>query len=183
MKRGHVPTPPHLRKLAGDPGKRRKRPPPVGGRTLAAKLPAPPPFVQGEARAEWLRVGQLLEAAGRVTELDRAALTLYCMTWARSIEVEALVRERGLVGISTKRTEQASPALTILLRTNKMLLAIAAELGLTPVSRGRVALVETPRPEAVDPIEVLVERQGAARVAEPPPAARRSVTRERGSRV
>lgn len=72
-RRGPAPKPTELKRLQGNPGKRRlndSEPRPV------ATLPRCPSHLTGEAKAEWRRVARGLYEAGLLTQVDRAAKQL-----------------------------------------------------------------------------------------------------------
>lgn len=54
-------------------------------------LPNCPKHLWPEARKEWKRVGTELVKHGLVSNLDRAALSLYCQAWARLVWAESMM--------------------------------------------------------------------------------------------
>jgi P27 family predicted phage terminase small subunit len=61
----------------------------------ASRLPSCPRMLKGEGRKEWARVTAILAEQGRLSALDRAALSMYCQAWARWIEAEKQIAETG----------------------------------------------------------------------------------------
>ena len=107
---GRRPMPTKLKLLAGNPGKRRldeHEPEP------ASRLPEPPDHLSDEAKREWSRVGELLLDLGLVSELDRAALALYCQARARWVEAEEARRQ---IWRRHQKTERLPDAVTLPVR-------------------------------------------------------------------
>ncbi len=77
---GRKPKPTALKKLEGNPGKRKlntKEPVPEKG------MPDCPKWLLPEAREEWKRLCQKLSEMGVLTEIDMAAFAAYCQSYAR----------------------------------------------------------------------------------------------------
>ena len=124
------PIPSALNELRGNPGKRapnKREPKPSGG------IDTMPDWLNGEAKREWGRITKALQAIELLTQVDRAALTVYCQLWGHFVE-----------GV------QAGRALNIPALTQMRLYAI--ELGLTPAARAKLQVGEpgTPAPEEGD---------------------------------
>src|SRR2546428_14178157 len=79
------------------PGMSTRRPNRPENAPKGGKLPSCPPHLQGEARREWRRTGRKLVECGLVTEVDKAALALYCQAWARWVEAEGQLAKFGTV--------------------------------------------------------------------------------------
>jgi P27 family predicted phage terminase small subunit len=110
----------------------------------AVRLPACPPHLQGEARKEWRRIGRKLLACGLLTEIDGAALALYCQAWARWIEAEGNLVRYGTVIKAPSGYPIASPYLSIANTAMTQMARLLVEFGMTPSSRSRVAVVPPP---------------------------------------
>lgn len=123
-RRGPRPKPTALRVLEGNPGKR----------ALPAREPKPtrvsytpmPRFLGVVAREEWRRVARQLEILGLLTNLDLAALEVYCDTYGRW---------RAARKARDWRTIREAAAL---------MRQYAAEFGLTPAARVRIETDEPP---------------------------------------
>lgn len=145
---GRKPKPSALKKLAGNPGKRKinAQEPKFDG------VAECPPHLSAEARCEWRRVSSELEANGLLTSVDRAALAVYCASWARWVEAEERLAEEGMVLVAAKSGyAMPSPYIAI---SNSALDAVrkfASEFGMTPSSRSRIH-VESPT-APVDPFD------------------------------
>jgi P27 family predicted phage terminase small subunit len=90
---GPKPLPANVHALRGNPSKK----------PLAALLddvvrpevaiPPAPAHLGADARAEWERITVHLQALGLIAEIDRAALTGYCVAWGRHVEAELRIAE------------------------------------------------------------------------------------------
>lgn len=85
--RGPKAFPPNVHQLRGNPSKK-------SFEDLHADfqpevfIPECPAHALPEAKKEWKRIGELLEQHGLVAEVDRAALHLYCQSWAELVYAE-----------------------------------------------------------------------------------------------
>ena len=145
---------------------------PVRADGPAVRLPVCPPHLQGEARKEWRRIGRKLLACGLLTEIDGAALALYCQAWARWIEAEGNLVRYGTVIKAPSGYPIASPYLSIANTAMAQMTRLLVEFGMTPSSRSRVAVVppaaapETraePRRDEEDPRLLLFRDQSTRR--------------------
>lgn len=89
----------------------------------------PPPWLSKHAKAEWRRVMPELAKRRILTTADLGCLESYCIAIGRIRELELLLRS----GIDPKLCRMQDKAMV----TARQL---AAELGLTPVSRSRPAV-------------------------------------------
>lgn len=117
----------------------------TGGRPVktvpefARAAPQAPDWLPAEARAEWDRVVPEMDRLGLLKRIDRAALTAYCMTWARLVEASAIVAREGMVLQEDKQGKaQRHPALLTAEAASKELRAWAQEFGLSPSSEQRL---------------------------------------------
>ena len=155
-RRGPAPKPTALKRLQGNPGKRAlndSEPRP------AATLPRCPSHLQGEARAEWRRVARVLHESGLLTQVDRAALAIYCQAWARWVKAEAQVARHGEVVKSAAGNVMQNPYLSIANRAMKQVQLMARELGMTPSARSQIKLQPLDEPSLAD---LLFEAVGEA---------------------
>ena len=134
---------------------RGRRPKPAGMSTRrprraddgpAVRLPACPPHLQGEARKEWRRLGHKLLDCGLMTEIDGAALALYCGAWSRWVEAETNLLKYGAVIKAPSGFPIQSPYLAIANKAMEQMAKMLTEFGMSPSSRTRVTI--TPRPPA-----------------------------------
>jgi P27 family predicted phage terminase small subunit len=123
------------------------------------RLPGCPGHLQGEARKEWQRTGRKLLECGLVTEIDGAALALYCQAWARWVEAEQNLARFGVVIKSPNGFPIQSPYLAIANKAMDQMTKLLTEFGMSPSSRTRVAVAPPPmsnpptryEPEEPDP--------------------------------
>jgi P27 family predicted phage terminase small subunit len=145
--RGRPPKPTALKKLAGNPGKRKlndQEP------LLPAGVPAAPEHLSAEAKTEFARVAGQLAAANVVTEADRAILSLYAQAWSRLVEAECEIVKSGVIIKSPSGYPIQNPWLAVANKSAEQVNRYGQQLGLTPSSRTRVKV--TPPPPK-DPLE------------------------------
>lgn len=153
---GRNPKPTALKKLQGNPGKRRL---PVAEPTPAPALPTCPSHVRGKARSEWRRISVELVKLGLLTQVDRAALAAYCSAYGRWIEAEGFIKVEGLTITTPNGFVIPSPYVGIANKAIEQMGKFASQFGFTPASRSRISL---PKEAAEDPFEAFVrERLGA----------------------
>lgn len=132
---GRKPTPSNLHVLHGNPGRRplnKSEPQPE------ACIPDPPEHLTERALREWHRVAPGLEALGILSEIDRAALAIYCQAWGRLVEAEEKLEQYGQVVKSPSGYPMQSPYLAISNAAAKQVQSFATEFGMTPSSRTRI---------------------------------------------
>ncbi len=95
---------------------------------------------------EWKRIGRKLLACGLLTEIDGAALALYCQAWARWIEAEGNLVRYGTVIKAPSGYPIASPYLSIANTAMTQMARLLVEFGMTPSSRSRVVVAPPPPP-------------------------------------
>jgi P27 family predicted phage terminase small subunit len=139
------PVPFPLKVLRGNPGKRPMKPEPQP--KIAAYVPEPPPFITGYAADEWWRAAPELHRLGLLTQIDVPALAAYCHAfgqWRLAAESLAMMQANdpimhGMI-IKTKYGEAAmNPLVSIARKHAGDVIRYAAEFGLTPVARARLA--------------------------------------------
>ena len=142
MRPGPVPKPTTLKEKAGNPGKR-----PLNA--AEPKVPVPtsvpyaPRFLSKEGKAEWRRMVKFLIDAGLYSEVDRAALAMYCSAWARWVAAERKIAELGsLVRTTDKGYEHQSAWVSISNKAADQLRKMIAEFGLSPAQRSRVVAMD-----------------------------------------
>src|SRR5262245_4011234 len=133
--RGPAPTPKEILKARGSWRAGVGGPPP----DLGAGAPAPPPWLDDEARAEWARVVPALLGAAVVAPADGGLLAAYCSAWSDLVRVSAqlaaTLKRRPAKGPSAGQLTYQKIALA------KLLVALAAQFGLSPSARARVQAV------------------------------------------
>jgi P27 family predicted phage terminase small subunit len=132
--RGRKPTPTALKVVRGNPG----------GRPLNEDEPKPkgeavmPDYLSPSAAAHWPTVAEQLSNAGVLTSMDVAALALYCESFARWQEAQAMIAKTGLVVPGQKGTLTQSPYVVIGNAAFEQMRRLLIEFGMTPSSRSRV---------------------------------------------
>jgi P27 family predicted phage terminase small subunit len=137
MARGRKPKPTAAKKLAGNPGKRalnELEPQP----RIAPEIVAPS-NLDNDARLKWDELVAELYPAGLLTTIDVDSLAFYCILYSRWKKAERIVREKGEVIKTTNGNIIQNPYLAIANRALTQMGKIAAEFGMTPSSRTRIA--------------------------------------------
>ncbi|MBL4763512.1 MAG: phage terminase small subunit P27 family, partial [Gammaproteobacteria bacterium] len=109
-------------------------------------IPKPPSHLLPIAKKEWKRVTVHLEKLGLVTELDMAALAVYCQSFARWVGAETKLKklgDDGLIETTPSGYKQISVLLQISNRAAEQMHKFLGEFGMTPSTRTRV----TPSPQ------------------------------------
>ena len=96
-------------------------------------VPRAPAWLSKEAKAEWRRIMPLLVERKILTEADMGSVESYCVATGRIRQIEHLIGTSGTVEPALFRMQDKA------MQTQRQL---AAELGLTPVSRSRPAMRE-----------------------------------------
>lgn len=101
--------------------------------------PPRPAFLTGEGKKEWNRIVAELDRLGRLESTDLALLATYCVTFARWIEAERMVKREGAVAVAPSGYAVKSAWLTVADKAQDQLQKQIVQLGLSPYSRGRVS--------------------------------------------
>jgi len=139
---GRKPKPRGLRILEGrhegvDSGGRKIEP----GIEFERSAPEPPEFLDGRALEEWHRVVVELGPLGLLKRADRAALTAYCLAWARLVDARALIVKEGLT-VEGLHGDVRNPAVMVEEAASKEIRAWCSEFGLTPAAEAKVSRPE-----------------------------------------
>lgn len=102
---------------------------------------SPPRWFAKEARAEWSRCAPLLNERKTLTRADLASFENYCVAAGQVRQMEAIIQKEGPV-TTTARGLRAHPAVRMQADAMNRSRLLAAELGLTPVSRSRPSVRE-----------------------------------------
>lgn len=143
MKPGRPPKPTNLKLVQGNPG---RRPIEKGETTPDVAIPDCPDHLTPEGKAEWDRITPLLLRYRLVTEIDTAALALYCQAYGRWKEAErkiAEMREKGGDGLLVKAPSGypiQNPYLAIANRAMEDCHKYLQQFGLSPSARTRVTV-------------------------------------------
>ena len=101
--------------------------------------PNPPAWLSKDAKAEWRRVMPLLIERRILTQADMGSVENYCIAIGQVREMQRTITTEGHV-IQTARGLRAHPAVKIQADAMTRARLLAAELGLTPVSRSRPSI-------------------------------------------
>lgn len=99
------------------------------------KPPACPSWVPAEGRREWRRLVPILDRAGVLSHLDRAVLASFCTTYARLVEAEKAISDRGILVEGYRGSIVKNPAVQVARDARAALVVLARELGLSPKAR------------------------------------------------
>jgi P27 family predicted phage terminase small subunit len=117
-------------------------------------IPACPRHLNAEAKAEWKRISLELHQLGLLTEIDRAALAMYCQCWGRWRYAEEKLKDEKLLIVKAPTDQpMQNPWLQIANRAMRQMQSLLSEFGMSPSSRSRVA---TGEPPAHDPFDELL---------------------------
>jgi P27 family predicted phage terminase small subunit len=150
--RGPAPKPTELKRLAGNPGKRKlneAEPKPLG-------VPSCPAWLSREAKAEWRRVLPELVRLGIIGKVDGAALAGYCCAYATFRQAEEAIQTHGLTFETGTGYRAQSPEVGIRSKALEQMMQYLSEFGMSPSSRSRI--VTPPKPEPEDPMAEFLEQ-------------------------
>jgi P27 family predicted phage terminase small subunit len=100
----------------------------------------PPSWLSKDAKAEWRRVMPELAKRRILTAADLGSLENYCLAIATVRVTERTLRSEGLTYTTDKGVIKRHPATAIQAESMTRARLLAAELGLTPVSRSRPSI-------------------------------------------
>jgi len=142
---GRKALPTEVKRLIGDNRSiNENEPTPTRGR------PDCPAHITGEARQEWDRITDELDAMGLLTTADRTVIALYSQSWQRWVKAEQKVMEMGeLVAAPKTKTPMANPWLSIANKAHEQCHKMLIELGMTPSARSKIK-VDKSEPEIDD---------------------------------
>ena len=150
---GRKPKPTAVKKLEGNPGKRKlntKEPMPVRG------VPDCPEWLLPEAKLEWNRLAVLMEQMGVLTEVDRAAFAAYCQSYARWQEAQEHIDSEGATYETENGMQRPNPWVAICNTEQRLMMQAASEFGLTPSARSRIVAAGARGREPEDEMEALL---------------------------
>ncbi|MEO6012739.1 MAG: phage terminase small subunit P27 family [Devosia sp.] len=127
------------------------------------KAPAAPSWLSADAKKEWRRIMPVLLKRKILTTADLGSLENYCLCIGTIREMERNLQRQGhiievfkentdgdLVSLGVKR----NPAVSVQADAMTRARLLAAELGLTPVSRSRPAIREDEDDDDLNPLDV-----------------------------
>lgn len=136
--RGRKPTPDRVKKITGNPGKRKSKA--TGAKPVAERL-AVPELIAGTpaAVAEFERVQAALPA-GTLWKIDAAVLTAYCQAWAGWCAASARIAKEGRIVSTPNSHRQANPNVALERQYRADCVAFARVLGFAPSERARLMI-------------------------------------------
>lgn len=153
--RGRKPKPEAIKRLDGNPGKRKIKPTPAVPGSVVM-----PPQLDGQAAKKWAEIAPGLEAAGILTPADVEMLATYCEAWAEYQEALLGIEEDGLIYINARGEPRAHPWARLRDAAWSRCLRLAVEFGMTPSSRSRVS-TDKPKEAEEDPFLAWMQGQVA----------------------
>lgn len=150
--RGGKPVPSAIKQVLGNPGRR-----PISTAEPRPTMPRPaaPEFLNAEGAAEWDRISAELAGMGLLSGLDRGGLGAVCQAYGRWVQAEvALAKMKneadGLI-IRTKSGNMIqNPLVGVANKAMSDYMRFAAEFGMTPSARTRIAVGEGDEPDPID---------------------------------
>jgi P27 family predicted phage terminase small subunit len=152
--RGRPPKPTAIKLLEGNPGKRplnEKEPQPD------KKAPECPSWLEPEAKKEWERMAESMEAIGILTEIDMTSFAGYCQAYARWKEAEEFLSKHGTIFKTPSGYIQQVPQVSIAQTYLKAMKDFASQFGLTPAARTRIQVNTDKSADSDDPMLQLLK--------------------------
>lgn len=102
-----------------------------------ASVPQPPKWFPNEAKTEWRRIMPGLVERRILTEEDMGNVENYCLAQAQVRQCQAVLAAEPMFVQSDRSAPRPHPAFRTMHSAMTLARQLAAELGLTPVSRQR----------------------------------------------
>ena len=122
-------------------------------RDAIGEVPNAPTWLSKDARAEWRRIMPLLIERRILTTADMGSVENYCIAIGQIRQLDRAIKIEGLI-IQTDKGPRANPAVRLQADAMSRSLRLAAELGLTPVSRSRPAIRDFEDDETDSPLDL-----------------------------
>lgn len=117
-----------------------------------AAIPHVPSQLSDEAKVEWSRISSELMKLGLLSQIDRAALAVYCQCWADWADAADKVNRHGKVIKTGERIVEhkdgsieksggnlvENPYFSVMKRSAELVHKFLTEFGMTPASRTRI---------------------------------------------
>ena len=132
--KGRKPTPAGIRKLRGNPDKRKHAPEAQPG-----GLAVCPEHLDDVARAEWVRASRELLACGLLTSVDMAVFAAYCAAYSEWVRSSLELAASTITIINRQGNVVRNPLVGIVNTARSDMVKFAAEFGMSASSRSRVA--------------------------------------------
>lgn len=157
--RGRKPKPTVIKKLEGNPGKRKLN---RGEPVPSMDKPKCPTHLSDSAKKKWRQLSEILYSARLLTEIDGDALSRYCEAWATWVDAKKKVTASGMVVKTALGNPIQNPYLSIANHASEQMNKIAVEFGMTPSSRSRISLPQGDNEPSLE--EQLFQMVGGAQV-------------------
>jgi P27 family predicted phage terminase small subunit len=105
-------------------------------------IPSAPSLLDAEAKREWRRISVVLAKLELLTEIDRAALAMYCTAYSRWWAAEKKVREHGQIMKGKSGALFQNPYLGIANRAFTQMHKMLVEFGMTPSARAKLNVLD-----------------------------------------
>lgn len=151
--RGRKPKPTAIKKLEGNPGRRKlneREPKPANG------MPSCPTWLETEAKKLWRRVCKELEMMGTLAKSDRETIAVFCQSYARWKESEEFLSTHGPIMQTQSGYIQQLPQVSISHSYMKRMIETGSLLGLNPSARSRLITSDKTN-KTVDEMEALLD--------------------------
>jgi P27 family predicted phage terminase small subunit len=107
-------------------------------------MPYAPKFVNAEAKREWNRMVAILLELGLYTEVDHAALAMYCQAWGRWVVAERKLVVEGEIITGVMGGKMQNPWRYEANKAFAQMRQMLPEFGLTPSARSRLSTPAAP---------------------------------------
>jgi P27 family predicted phage terminase small subunit len=125
----------------------------VTSNDVVKKATPAPSWMAADAKKEWRRVVPILVDRRILTEADLGSLENYCVAVGAVREMERTLQAEGRV-IDTEHGLRKHPAAAVQADAMTRARLLAAELGLTPVSRSRPAIRNDENDGEPNPLDI-----------------------------
>lgn len=102
-----------------------------------SKAPAAPKWLPAYGKAEWRRVVPQLVADRKIARHELGTVESYCLAVANMRQAQDIIADKGPTYVSPTGETKRHPATTLEKEAIEAARRLAAELGLTPASRGK----------------------------------------------
>ena len=104
-------------------------------------IPEAPDHLSKDALIEWGRISNHLAKLGLLSDLDMAALAMYCQAWDRIVKYEKIVEKSSELHKSGENIT-LSPAMWVINKAYDQCYKLLTEFGMSPASRAKVSAKE-----------------------------------------
>jgi P27 family predicted phage terminase small subunit len=139
--RGPAPLPTNLHIIKGNPS---KIPAARLNDALRPKVAIPdrPDYLLADAQTEWDRITPELKQLHIISQIDLAAVSMYCQLYAQWVATQRKIKEFGvdsMVELTPNGFKQITAWTSLSLKLHEKMQSILAEFGMTPSSRSRIS--------------------------------------------